>query len=338
MTHEIWKEAVKAKRGFSFLRFLVGHRVEFMLMGGAAMAYHGLRNAPDDFDDLDILVSPSRSNAARFAEAMNAAASAAGKIVTQKFDPNLMAKQNAKFVPDRNELDCEFVAFLRPTDFASAFARAEHVSLALSRVPVMGIKDLLARKREAIADHQRDIREIEQNQRHLQEIARSGGAMDFSMTNANTVSPMASRLLGALVQFGLEAVYFGPRFKVEGKIVQIKWIHPLEVLLPCEVKDLDAIKGIIQRTWGMTAAVGGIEPGLQFKPEDNDDSLRCTISDSPQAFGEALQNSSPGQVLGRTVPIADVGFLSGVFKGMLRDARERLDRHEAEAEKISASI
>ena len=103
MSHDVWKAAVKAKRGFAFISFLNQCRVEFLLIAGAAAAYHGLRDSEDDFADLDIMINPTEKNSARFAEAMEAAATASGRMVIERFDRNLLAKNRSRFSPDRED-------------------------------------------------------------------------------------------------------------------------------------------------------------------------------------------------------------------------------------------
>lgn len=323
-----------------FFRFLNFHRVEFMLMGGAALAYHGLRPTPDSFKDLDILINPTRSNAARFAEAMNAAAFAAGKIITQKFDPNLMAKQHAKFVPDRNELDCEFVAFLRPNQFDEALKRAESPSFSFMRVPVMGLKDLLARKNEAIQDQQRRLDEIQENLNVLKHVKKFNGICDFSSVSERNTSPHALLFMELLSQGGGQGIFLGNRFAVDGKTVDLKWLYPLEIFLPCDGPNTTMIKSAVRRALGLDGSAPSVDvlPGSKFRLHEKDDSLHCRIASSLQEFEEATRNSKAGVVLGRNVRVANFEVYESIFAEMARDAWERLSMHRSEAERIEARL
>jgi hypothetical protein len=340
MSSEVWKEAVKAKRGFAFLRFLNAHKVEFILMGGAAMAYHELRNAPDDFADLDILINPTRSNAARFADAMNAAASASGRMVTQKFDPNLMAKQHAKFVPDRNELDCEFVAFLRPSSFIEALARTESPSISFVRVPVMALRDLLTRKNEAIADHKKHLDEIAENVGALRRSDAAGGSLDFSALGNQRISTVAKRFLDLLTEANINPVFFGSECLANGEIIRLKWLFPLEVFLPCDDLSADLIKSALQRSMGLNnaAAQGSVIPGGQFSLGEDEDIMHCRLADTSEEFAQTAHRATSGTFLGKPALMGNASLLDGIFAKMSNDALQSLAKNEREAERIGAKL
>lgn len=339
MSLDQWKEAVRAKRGFAFLRFLTQLRVEFMLIGGAAMAFHGLRDAPDDFADLDILINPTRSNAARFAEAMNMAASASGKIVAHKFDPSLMAKQFANFVPDKSQFDCEFVALLRPSDFTTALGRTVNASFAMMRVPVMAPLDLRARKIEALADIRQRLKDVEESTSAVHALEARGGSLDFSAISEAMLGPVATRLFGLLLQSGIDCVFYGNSTRVGDHLARLKLLFPLEVFLPCDERSLSIISTLLQRATGLGAAGSGVLlPGVQFKPNENEHNFSCRIAGQPEDFNLARQRSLPGVILGKNVQVADSTLLEGIFDLSGRVAQKHMAKQEKELARITAKI
>ena len=339
MSLDQWKEAVRAKRGFAFLRFLTQLRVEYMLIGGAAMAFHGLRDAPDDFADLDILINPTRSNAARFAEAMNLAASAAGKMVAHKFDPNLMGKQFANFVPDKSQFDCEFVALLRPSDFTAAMGRTVNASFAMMRVPVMALQDLRARKNQAIGHVTQRLRDVEESTSAVHALEARGGSLDFSPINETMFGPVATRLFGLLLESGIDCVFYGNSMRVGNDLARLKLLFPLEVYLPCDEKSLAIISTLVQRATGLGAAASGIlVPGVQFQPSENEHNFSCRIAGRPEEFMVARQRAMPGLILGKNVHVADSTFLQGIFDLLGQVAQKTMAKQENELARITAKM
>jgi hypothetical protein len=53
----------------NFVSHLIKNEVEFIVVGGIAVVYHGCRN-PMEVDDLDILINPTLDNAERFIESL----------------------------------------------------------------------------------------------------------------------------------------------------------------------------------------------------------------------------------------------------------------------------
>ena len=92
---------------------------------------------------------PTETHSKNFALAVNAAARAAGKIVTTSFPPLQFAKQNAKQNLDPVEFHIDFVTMFRPSEFSEFLRRSEIGRIGLMEVAVLSLEDMIKLKQRA---------------------------------------------------------------------------------------------------------------------------------------------------------------------------------------------
>lgn len=121
----------------------------FIIFGGAAVAFHGCR---DDFyfDDIDVLLCPTETHSKNFALAVNAAARAAGKMVTASFPPLQFAKLNEKMNLDPVQFHIDFITMFKPSVFNDYMRNAVSARIELMEVKVLALQDLIRLKQDAV--------------------------------------------------------------------------------------------------------------------------------------------------------------------------------------------
>jgi len=129
-------------RDFSeFLRLLDAHRVEYLLVGGYAVAHHGYPRATQD---LDVWVAVSAANAGRVVQVLRAFGFDQPELVPELF-----------CVPDRivrmglPPMRLEILTSIDGVQFAECRRRAVPVDVDGITVPVIGLEDLKVNKRAA---------------------------------------------------------------------------------------------------------------------------------------------------------------------------------------------
>ncbi len=143
-----WQDRIR-KQDAWLLSFLKIHDVPFIIFGGAAVAYHGCR---DDFyfDDIDVLLCPTEKHSKNFALAVNAAARAAGKLVTTSFPPMQFAKINVKLNLDYVQFRIDFITMFKPSVFNDYLKNAVSARVELMEVKVLSLRDLITLKHNAV--------------------------------------------------------------------------------------------------------------------------------------------------------------------------------------------
>lgn len=135
------------------LREFVEGGVEFVLIGGWAVAVHGHGRATDD---MDILVRPSKDNAARvFAALLRYGAPIAAHGVTE----GLFAKPQYGYRMGRKPLLIEVLTTIDGVTFDDALEDALSVSVAGIDVPVIGRSALI--KNKLAAGRAKDLADVE---------------------------------------------------------------------------------------------------------------------------------------------------------------------------------
>lgn len=137
-----------------FLRSLGRNRVEYLLVGGLAVAFHGF---PRHTGDLDVWVRCTPGNAARALEALRefgfdptdatlAALTTPGRILRMGYPP----------------LRIELLTSPSGVEFETCSARADTIDLDGQAVPVIALPDLIANKRAAARPKDLiDVQELE---------------------------------------------------------------------------------------------------------------------------------------------------------------------------------
>jgi len=135
------------------LRELVDGGVEFLLIGGWAVAVHG---HPRATDDLDVFVRPSRANAARVFAALQRFGA---PLATHGVTPQLFARAKWGYRMGRKPQVIELLTRIDGVGFDEAASEAVMVELGRLRIPVIGRAALLANKRAA--GRPKDLADVE---------------------------------------------------------------------------------------------------------------------------------------------------------------------------------
>ena len=136
------------------LRLLVKHRVEFLICGGHAVAFHGYVRMTMD---VDILVRPSAANSRRVMAALEDFGFGEAGIPETAFR---QAGTAVSLGAQPNQVD--LLTSMSSQDIDQVFAHAVWGSLGDERVPFVSLRDLLRAKREAARPKDRiDVAELE---------------------------------------------------------------------------------------------------------------------------------------------------------------------------------
>ncbi len=133
-----------------FLVALADAKVEFVLIGGWAVAVHG---RPRATEDLDVFVRPSPENASRVYGALVAFGA---PVSTHGVGEQLFAEADYGYRFGIKPNLIEVLTAISGVDFDTAAAQALSVDVEGRRVPVIGHAALLANKRAANRDKDRD--------------------------------------------------------------------------------------------------------------------------------------------------------------------------------------
>ncbi|TCA66005.1 hypothetical protein [Rhizobium leguminosarum] len=123
------------------LKLLIGSGVDFVVVGGAAVQYHGYERPRED---LDILVRPSKENARCFARAMDAA------VPPYDFADELCAVASPSFEwTPRNvhHSGIHFLGHISGVTYDDARASAILASCSGLSVPIISLNNLIVNKR-----------------------------------------------------------------------------------------------------------------------------------------------------------------------------------------------
>lgn len=123
-----------------FLRLLAAHDVEFLLVGGYAVAHHGYPRATQD---LDLWVATTTDNVTRLLAVLRDFGFTGNEVAPELFDVGNIVRMGNP--PMRLELLTEVSGL----DFPTARDRAMMVDVGGVGVPVVGLSDLKANKRAA---------------------------------------------------------------------------------------------------------------------------------------------------------------------------------------------
>lgn len=119
------------------LEALASGGVRFLVIGGAAVQFHGVDRGRDD---LDILLEPTDDNASRFASAVRKWMPLSAGSVARIALPELYIRLEAPWFVD-------FLTSLEGIDFGEAFDAAHLVRCGAASVRVLSLPHLLLTKR-----------------------------------------------------------------------------------------------------------------------------------------------------------------------------------------------
>ena len=131
-----------------FLRLLNSSEIEYLIVGGYAVGYHGY---PRPTGDLDIWVASSRENATRLISVLDEFGfGEAGAAAELFLEPNRVIRMGEP--PVRIEL----LTSITGVSFADCYSRSMHISLDGLPTRVISREDLIANKTAAGRDRDRD--------------------------------------------------------------------------------------------------------------------------------------------------------------------------------------
>ncbi|WP_052668886.1 nucleotidyltransferase [Nitriliruptor alkaliphilus] len=133
----------------AFLRLLNSHEVEYLLVGGYAVAVHGYPRATQD---LDVWVAVDPVNAERLAAVLRAFGFDDGVTADLFLAPDRIVRMG------QPPLRLEVLTSVSGLDFTTARARAEVISIDGVDVPVVSLADL--RTNKAAAGRPKDLADL----------------------------------------------------------------------------------------------------------------------------------------------------------------------------------
>ena len=145
------------------LRQLNNAEVSYIIIGGAAVAHYGGREALE-IDDLDILVDNTKENAKKFAQVINQATSNAGVPLATRITQENFTRPKVQFPLKFAPFNCEFQTPTSHDEFVRLGSNAIRTEIMAQSVLMLGRSDLIEMKRNCIKDyghslakHQKDL-------------------------------------------------------------------------------------------------------------------------------------------------------------------------------------
>ncbi len=135
-----------------FLRLLVAHDVQFMLVGAHAIAFHAF---PRNTGDIDFWVQRTRENAERILAALDEFGfGGIGLTIEDLVDPNKVIQLGRE--PNRIDI----LTFLTGLDFDECVSRSVSATYEGIAVKVIGLDDLIANKKAS--GRPKDLLDVEE--------------------------------------------------------------------------------------------------------------------------------------------------------------------------------
>lgn len=134
-----------------FLNLLNSAQVEYLLLGGYAVAYYGVPRATGD---MDIWVHSDAANTARLVESLRQFGFTDAAITPERF-----AKPGQVFRMGVPPLRIELLTSVTGLDFQAAYARRRVVHIDDVEVSLIGLEDLKANKR--IVGRRKDLDDVD---------------------------------------------------------------------------------------------------------------------------------------------------------------------------------
>lgn len=133
-------EQIEFPQDFSeFLKLLNAHRVEYLLIGGFAVALHGYPRATAD---MDVWVARDRSNAERLVSCLREFGFDTPNLTPELFDdPNRIVRMGVA------PLRIEILTEIDGVNFKDCSVRSINQSVDGELIPVISLEDLKANKR-----------------------------------------------------------------------------------------------------------------------------------------------------------------------------------------------
>ena len=146
---------------------LNGADVSYIIIGGAAVAHYGGREA-HEVDDLDILVGSSGENAERFAEVINSATRDVGRPLSVPVTQSNFLKPKVQFPLKFPPFYCEFQTPANNDDFEALMSNAIKTDIRGQQVNILARSDLIEMKKNCVneygitlAKHAKDLKYLD---------------------------------------------------------------------------------------------------------------------------------------------------------------------------------
>jgi predicted nucleotidyltransferase len=136
----------------NLLRKLNDADVSYIIIGGAAVAYYGGREA-HEVDDLDILVGSSGENAEKFADVINAATRDAGAPLSVPVTQSNFSKPKVQFPLKFPPFYCEFQTPASNDDFEAFMSNAIKTDIRGQQVHILARSDLIVMKKISVKEY-----------------------------------------------------------------------------------------------------------------------------------------------------------------------------------------
>ncbi len=126
-----------SKEHIRFLKSLLKFNVTFLIIGGHASIYYGVRRTTSD---LDILIEPTQANGKKLLDAFSELKLEVPEITPSEFEKNLVLAFG--FEPDAIDI----INFTPGVDIEAVFKNSISVDFSGIQVPMIDIRDLLKNK------------------------------------------------------------------------------------------------------------------------------------------------------------------------------------------------
>jgi len=128
---------LQSKEHIRFLKALLKFDVKFLIIGGHAAIYHGVRRTTSD---LDILVEPTQTNGKKIIAALHSLKLEVPEILPSEFEANLVLSFGLE--PDAVDI----INYTPGFDFATIYTNSILADFLDVRVRMIDIKDLIHNK------------------------------------------------------------------------------------------------------------------------------------------------------------------------------------------------
>lgn len=126
-----------SKEHIRFLKSLLKFNVKFLIIGGHASIYYGVRRTTSD---LDILIEPTQDNGKKLLAAFSDLNLEVPEILPSEFEKNLVLAFG--FEPDAIDI----INYTPGVDIEAVFKNSVSVDFSGIKVPMMDIRDLVKNK------------------------------------------------------------------------------------------------------------------------------------------------------------------------------------------------
>jgi hypothetical protein len=126
-----------SKEHIRFLKSLLKFNVQFLIIGGHASIYYGVRRTTSD---LDILIEPTKANGKKLLDAFSNLNLEVPEITPEEFETNLILSFG--FEPDAIDI----LNYTPGIDIEAVFKNSISVNFSGMAVPMIDIRDLIKNK------------------------------------------------------------------------------------------------------------------------------------------------------------------------------------------------